>query len=345
MSFRRDERKDEWTQQYLRSWPGGEGVLYIGRAQEKARVLRTERRHDPRTGATYSWLVESTAFVNHYYLYAVDDDFGPFFLKFCSYFPYKPSCAINGHEYLKRQLTKRGIAFEALDNGILRCADPRRMQRLADGLTAKQLDYATANGSAQAGTDYTAASGTLTFQAGEPSKTIDVYVLDDAHDEGKEALTLTLTSPSLGRLTDSAATGTIENQDPLRRALLARFGHTAAVHIVEQVEERVTPPREPGFRGELAGRELRRGMEREMALSLLNGFGGLGGGNHVAGNDHGSMTGAQTGGTTALGTPGAASSLMGSTSGLGGAAGAFGRPAGRNGGLLGGGLLQMGLGG
>ena len=47
---------------------------------------------------------------------------------------------INGHEYLKRQLAKRGIAFEPLDNGILRCADPEAMQRLADGLTADKID-------------------------------------------------------------------------------------------------------------------------------------------------------------------------------------------------------------
>ena len=53
VTFRRGERKDERTREYLRTWPGGEGVLYIGRAQEKARVLRTERRHDPRTGASY----------------------------------------------------------------------------------------------------------------------------------------------------------------------------------------------------------------------------------------------------------------------------------------------------
>ncbi len=140
VSFRRGERKDDRTREYLRRWTGGEGVLYIGRAQEKARVLRTERRHDPRTGGAYPWLVESTAFVNHYYVYAVDDDFGPFFLKFCSYFPYNAKLCINGHEYLKRQLTKRGIAFEALDNGILRCAGPRHMQRLADGLTAARVD-------------------------------------------------------------------------------------------------------------------------------------------------------------------------------------------------------------
>ena len=137
--FRRGERKDERTQAYLRRWTGGEGVLYIGRAQEKARVVRTEHRHDPGTGASYPWLADSTAMVNHYYVYAVDDDFGPFFLKFCSYFSYNAELCINGHEYLKRQLTKRGIAFEALDNGILRCADPEAMQRLADGLTAEKV--------------------------------------------------------------------------------------------------------------------------------------------------------------------------------------------------------------
>ena len=78
--------------------------------------------------------------VNHYYFYVVDDDFGPLFLKFCSYFPYNAKLCINGHEYLKRQLTKRGIEFEPLDNGILRCADPAATQRLADGLTAARVD-------------------------------------------------------------------------------------------------------------------------------------------------------------------------------------------------------------
>ena len=140
VSFRRGERKDERTREYLRTWTGAEGVLYIGRAQEKARVLRTERRHDPATGATYPWLAVSTAMVNQYYFYAVDDDFGPFFLKFCSYFPYNAKLCINGHEYLKRQLAKRGIAYASLDNDIRRCADRVAMQRLADSLTAQKVD-------------------------------------------------------------------------------------------------------------------------------------------------------------------------------------------------------------
>ena len=97
VSFRRGERKDDRTQEYLREWPGGEGVLYIG----KARGQCTERRHRP-SGATYAWLVDSTAMVNHFNFYVVDDNFGPFFLKFCSYFPYNAKLCINGQEYLKR---------------------------------------------------------------------------------------------------------------------------------------------------------------------------------------------------------------------------------------------------
>ena len=137
--FGRHERKDDRTQEHLRHWPGGEGVLYIGVAQEKARVVRTERRHHPVFGP-YPWLVSSTAMVNHYYVYAVDDDFGPFFVKFCSYFPYNAKLCVNGHEYLKRQLARRSVAFEALDNGVLSCTDPALMQRLADGLDAAKVD-------------------------------------------------------------------------------------------------------------------------------------------------------------------------------------------------------------
>ena len=84
--------------------------------------------------------MKSTALVNHYYFYCVDRDFGPFFLKFCSYFPYNAKLCLNGHEYLKRQLEQQGIAYEPLDNGILSCQDPQRLQALADGLSAEKID-------------------------------------------------------------------------------------------------------------------------------------------------------------------------------------------------------------
>lgn len=60
--------------------------------------------------------------------------------EFGSYFPYNAKLCVNGHEYLKGQLAKRGVAFEALDNGVPSCADPALMQRLAEGLTAARID-------------------------------------------------------------------------------------------------------------------------------------------------------------------------------------------------------------
>ncbi len=138
--FERGQRKDDVTHQYLARFRGREGVLYIGKAQEKARVTRTERRRNPQTGATYPWIVASTAMVNHFYFYCVDEDFGPFFLKFCSYFPYNAKLCLNGNEYVKRQLDKRGIAYEALDNGVRCCADPGLLQRLCDRLDATKID-------------------------------------------------------------------------------------------------------------------------------------------------------------------------------------------------------------
>jgi hypothetical protein len=84
--------------------------------------------------------VRRSAMVNTYYIYAVDRDFGPFFLKFCSYFPFNAKLCLNGHEYAKRQLAQEGIAFEALDNGILSCAEPKRLQEICEGLSAKKID-------------------------------------------------------------------------------------------------------------------------------------------------------------------------------------------------------------
>ena len=197
------------------------------------------------------------------------------------------------------------------------------LSRAASGTLT--VDYATSDGSAQAGVDYTAASGTLTFQSGESSKTVEVGVLDDAHDEGEETLTLTLSNPSSGRLSDGEATGTIENRDPLPRALLARFGRTAAVHVVEHVEERLQAPREPGFEGRFAGRQLRSGMEREMALDFLRRIGGAAGmhpaGMNAAGaGSHGPMAGAAGGGmgaVSSLHAPGVGGGEIGMAAGAG----------------------------
>ena len=102
-----------------------------------------------------------------------------------------------------------------------------------------RVAYATADGTARAGADYTRTRGTLKFAPGETEKTVRVPVLDDAHDEGEETLTLRLSKASRARLADRVATGTIENADHLQRAWLARFGRTAATHVTDAVSDRL----------------------------------------------------------------------------------------------------------
>ena len=146
------------------------------------------------------------------------------------------------------------------------------LDRAASGTVT--VDYATSDGSATAGADYAAASGTLTFQAGERAKTVAVAVLDDTHNEGSETFTLQLSNAAGAVITDSSATGTITNHDALPAALVARFGRTAALHVVEQVEERVNAPRAPGFDGRVADRAINRDMGQDFALDLLQQLGG-----------------------------------------------------------------------
>jgi len=139
VTFEKGQRKDDLAQQYLARFDRDEGVLFVGKAQEKANVSRTEKRRDPR-GKTYPWIIRSTAMVNHYYVYILDRDFGPLFIKFCSYFPYPAKLCLNGHQWLKRQLTQRAIPFEPLDNGIRATDAPGRVQRIADTLDAAKID-------------------------------------------------------------------------------------------------------------------------------------------------------------------------------------------------------------
>jgi hypothetical protein len=84
ITFLKGERKEDIVLPHRLAAKGRERVLVVGKAQEKTPVFRTERRRNPETGATYPWIVKTTAMVNHFYFYGFDDDFGPFFLKGCT---------------------------------------------------------------------------------------------------------------------------------------------------------------------------------------------------------------------------------------------------------------------
>ncbi|MBX5459780.1 MAG: hypothetical protein IRZ28_01710 [Steroidobacteraceae bacterium] len=64
--FEKGQRKDDVAQEYLARFKGREGLLFIGKAQEKTPVFRTERRRHPKSGQSYAWIVPSTGMVNHY---------------------------------------------------------------------------------------------------------------------------------------------------------------------------------------------------------------------------------------------------------------------------------------
>ena len=144
--FAKGQRKDDVAAEYRAKFTAPEGVLFVGRAQEKNSVFRTEKRTNPVTGKKYPWIVRSTAIINQWYFYCLDQDFGPFFLKFSSYFPYNAKLCINGHEYVKRQLTKEGIAYEALDNGILSAPIPSGCRRFATTCPPKRSTRCCENG-------------------------------------------------------------------------------------------------------------------------------------------------------------------------------------------------------
>src|SRR4029078_367268 len=120
-------------QQFLARFTGTEGVLFLGRAQEKALVWRTQRRYND-AGEPYACLARSTAFSDYFYFYCVDEDFGPFFIKFCTYFPYTAKLCLNGNHWAQRQAAKAGIRFTAMDNAFAAVDDPAGLQLICDRL-------------------------------------------------------------------------------------------------------------------------------------------------------------------------------------------------------------------
>ena len=139
VDFAGGQRKDDVMQERLGAFTAGEGVVFIGRAQEKNKVFRTERRRD-REGKSYPWITRSTGVINQWYFCCVDADFGPFFLKFSSYFPYNAKLCINGNHWAQRQAARAGIGFEELDNGFAAVEDPAALQAICDALGPEQID-------------------------------------------------------------------------------------------------------------------------------------------------------------------------------------------------------------
>ena len=136
------------------------------------------------------------------------------------------------------------------------------------------VDWHTIDGTATAGEDYVRAEDTLTFATGETRKTIEVTVLDDNHDEGREMMVVYLSDPSGAQMGRRTAVGWIENADVIPQAWIARFGRTVADQVIDAVQDRVTAPRTEGAEVTLAGRRILDGkaLHTESAESTLAGL-------------------------------------------------------------------------
>ena len=112
----------------------GPGVVAVGVAQEFQRVFTAHQRPTRDPAAKVFTFDKTDRRVTVYYFYVLDAEFGPGFIKICSWFPYPAKVWLNGHEWAKRQAAKAGIEYVELANGFAVCDDPRRLQRICDRL-------------------------------------------------------------------------------------------------------------------------------------------------------------------------------------------------------------------
>src|SRR3982750_258205 len=133
--FRHKERKDDIAHEFRRQRPVRDGIVFIGVAQEKAQAFNGRK-----IDGQFQFDRDKTVYVNHYYFYIDDEEFGPLFLKVCSYAPWSIKLCLNGHEWAKRQLEQRGIRYEALDNGFLSCTEPAKLQEICHRLGPEHIE-------------------------------------------------------------------------------------------------------------------------------------------------------------------------------------------------------------
>jgi hypothetical protein len=137
-----DDRKLDHVRPFieLAQREGRIGVVAIVAAQEIQKVFMGYERGKGAHGKAVNFgFDKADRAVTVYYFYIVDPQWGPGFIKVCSYFPYPAKVWLNGHEWAKRQATKAGIEFTELANGFATCSQPARLQAICDRLGSSQV--------------------------------------------------------------------------------------------------------------------------------------------------------------------------------------------------------------
>jgi hypothetical protein len=135
-----DDRKLDHVRPHLEraEREGRYGVVAIVACQEFQWVL-SGRNRSKRPGVVNFEFFREERRVGVYYFYVHDPQFGPGFIKICTYFPYPAKVWLNGHEWAKRQAERAGIPFQALSNGFAACPEPERLQALCDSFAPQHV--------------------------------------------------------------------------------------------------------------------------------------------------------------------------------------------------------------
>jgi hypothetical protein len=91
--FDHKERKDDVASRLRQQRGVREGIVFIGVAQEKPQAWQGKK-----VNGQFEFTQDKTVYVNHYNFYLDDVDFGPIFIKVCSYAPWGTKLCLNGHE-------------------------------------------------------------------------------------------------------------------------------------------------------------------------------------------------------------------------------------------------------
>ena len=127
-------RRDEFVEPYFRRAQPDQLVVIL-KAREPARILTAiGNKQDNRWHLQLAqrWIVQYNFYVN-------DRHWGRMFVRLSPYFPFSARVCLNQHHWLALRLREEGIEFQQTTNAFLRCRDPKRLQELADSLTARDL--------------------------------------------------------------------------------------------------------------------------------------------------------------------------------------------------------------
>ncbi len=116
------------------------GVVAIVACQEFQWVISARNRATKPRAVCFEFFKEERR-VGVYYFYICDPDFGPGFIKICSYFPYPAKVWLNGHEWAKRQADRAGIDYVALSNGFAACAQPDALRAICDSFGPRHVQW------------------------------------------------------------------------------------------------------------------------------------------------------------------------------------------------------------